>query len=461
MTARHDVPTSTDPTTTPRRSGPRKGNAMKRNIITTTAAAAALGLVLTACSGGSGDDAGSGETAGEGTGGSGELTISALNSDKDALEASIAAFQEEYPDIEVTTTWADVDQYQPTLRTQLTGGTASDVIQIWPGAGNSAAISVLQPAGLLEDLSGREWAADVPDGLRPVLERDGGLYGLAVTVSGIGAIFNDQAMEEVGAEPPTTFSEVLELCQTAQDAGKVAFAHGTQDSWVGQLVPYSMAPELVYADAPEFDSGVTEYTAPHFAGSAWTDVMAQHTQMVDAGCFNDGVGGTDYNTVLQTAAAGDALGIINGNWAVAELGNVAPEGTTFSLHPVPASDDPEATQMAAAASGTYGVNANAENKENALLFFDFLASAAGTNAFAEINAGLPGIPNDEFELDPALAPLGEYFDGGRTYPFMDQLWPNPDVQAALLDGMQGVFDGSMTTDDVLDSMDQAWEQGEA
>ncbi|WP_026877135.1 ABC transporter substrate-binding protein [Jiangella gansuensis] len=431
---------------------------MKRTHTSATVAiTAAVGLALTACGGGGDDDGG----AAEQDAGSGSLTISALNSDKEALEASIAAFEEEYPNIEVTTTWADVDQYQPTLRTQLTGGTAADVIQIWPGAGNSAAIAVLQPAGFLEDLSDREWASRVPDGLRPVLERDGGLYGLAVTVSGIGAIFNDTAMDEVGATPPTTWSEVLELCSTAQSAGKVAFALGTQDSWVGQLIPFSLAPELVYTDDPEFDSGAAEYTAPHFAGSAWSDVMAKYDEMAQAGCFNDGVGGTDYNTVLQTTAAGDALGIINGNWAVAELSNVAAEGTTFSLHPVPASDDAEATRMAAAASGTYGVNTNAENKDNALLFFDFLAGAAGTNAFAEINAGLPGIPNDEFELDPALQPLGDYFDSGRTYPFMDQLWPNPDVQTALLTGVQGVFDGSKTGDEVLEDMDAAWEQGPA
>jgi raffinose/stachyose/melibiose transport system substrate-binding protein len=435
-----------------------KGIAMKRtHTLATVATVAALGVVLTACGGG-GDDGG--ETA-EQEAGTGSLTIAALNSDKAALEASIAAFQEQYPDIEVSTTWADVEQYQPTLRTQLTGGTAADVIQIWPGAGNSAAISVLQPAGFLEDLSERDWAGNVPDGLRPVLERDGGLYGLAVTVSGIGAIFNDQAMEEVGATPPTTWSEVLELCTTAKEAGKVAFALGTQDNWVGQLIPFSLAPELVYTADPEFDSGVSEYTAPHFAGSAWNDVMAKHDEMVEAGCFNEGVGGTDYNTVLQTTASGDALGTINGNWAVAELANLAPEGATFSLHPVPASDDTEATRMAAAASGTYGVNADGENKANALLFMDFLAGAEGTNAFAEVNAGLPGIPNDEFELDPSLAPLGEYFDGGKTYPFMDQLWPNPDVQTSLLTGIQGVFDGSKTGDEVLEDMDAAWEQGEA
>ncbi|HEY0952956.1 ABC transporter substrate-binding protein [Nocardioides sp.] len=431
----------------------------KRLIAASLATAAAL-FSLAACGGsdseGGSNDSGSAETS-EPTG---TLTISALNSDKAALEASIKAFQAAYPDLDVKTTWADTDQYQPTLRTQLTGGQAADVIQIWPGAGNSAAISVLQPAGLLEDLSDRPWAADVPDGLKPVLTVDDQVYGLSVTVSGIGAIFNDQAMEKIGATAPTTWTELLDLCQTAQDKGTVAFALGTQDSWVGQLIPYALAPELVYTADPELDM-TDDYSAPHFAGSAWEDVLAEYSEMDDAGCFQDDPNGTDYNTSISMVAKGDALGLVNGNWAIAALKDAAPADATFTLNAVPASDDTEATRMAAAASGTYGVNANAENKTAALAFIDFLAGAEGTNAFAEVNAGLPGIPNDEFQLDPSLQALGDYFNGGKTYPFMDQLWPNPDVQNAHLTGIQGYFDGSQSMDDVLKGMDDAWAQGPA
>jgi raffinose/stachyose/melibiose transport system substrate-binding protein len=413
-----------------------------------------------ACGGDDSADKSSGSQSGAAAKPSGTLKISGLNSDKPALQAAIKLFQQKYPDVKVTTTWADPDQYQPTLRTQLTGGTAADFIQIWPGAGNSGAISVLQPAGLLEDLSDRPWADKIPDGLKPVLTVDDKVYGLAVTVSGIGAIFDDQTMRKVGAKPPTTWSEVLALCGTAKKKGMVAFALGQQDSWVGQLTPYSLATEKLYTSKPDFDR-TQQYTEPHFVGSPWEDVEKQYVAMKDAGCFQDDANGTDYNTSLKMVAQGKALGVIQGNWAIAELKGVASKGATFSLHPVPASDDADATRMSAGASGTYGVNKNAKNKTAALAFIDFLAGPEGTNAFAKAQNGLPGIPNDSYELDPSLKTLSEYFTAGKTYPFMDQLWPNPDVQTAHLDGLQGVFDGSKSTEDVLKDMDKAWAQGPA
>ena len=139
----------------------------------------------------------------------------------------------------------------------------------------------------------------------------------------------------------------------------------------------------------------------------------------------------------------------------------ASSDASFSLHAVPGSDDTSATRMAGAASATYAVNANAENKDAAIAFMDFLASPEGTNPFADVQAGLPAIPNDDFELDPALEEFAGYVNDGKTYPFMDQLWPNPDVQNAHLTGLQGYFDGSESMEDVLNSMDEAWAQGPA
>jgi raffinose/stachyose/melibiose transport system substrate-binding protein len=430
----------------------------RRLRVIAAAMVASLSLVVVACGG---DDSGGSSSSSSGSSSkpTGTLKISGLNSDKPALQAAIKLFQQKYPDVKITTTWADPDQYQPALRTQLTGGTAADFIQIWPGAGNSAAISVLQPAGLLEDLSDRPWASKIPEGLKPVLTVDGKVYGLAVTVSGIGAIFDDQSMKKIGAKAPTTWSEVLDLCATAKKKGMVAFALGQQDSWVGQLTPYALATQMLYSDKPDFDrSG--DYQAPHFAGSPWEGIEDNYVKMKNAGCFQDDANGTDYNTSLKMVAQGKALGVIQGNWAIAELKGVA-KNATFSLHPLPASDNADETRMSAGASGTYGVNKNAKNKTAALAFIDFLASPEGMDAFAKVQNGLPGIPNEQYQLDPSLKSLSDYFNSGKTYPFMDQLWPNPDVQTAHLDGLQGVFDGSKSPQDVLKDMDKAWAQGPA
>ena len=74
-------------------------------------------------------------------------------------------------------------------------------------------------------------------------------------------------------------------------------------------------------------------------------------EMTKAGCFQKEPNGTDYNTSVSMVAKGDALGLINGNWAISALKDAAAADASFTLNAVPASDDTGKTQMAAAASG--------------------------------------------------------------------------------------------------------------
>ncbi|MEN0071349.1 MAG: hypothetical protein AAGC63_10105, partial [Propionicimonas sp.] len=80
-------------------------------------------------------------------------------------------------------------------------------------------------------------------------------------------------------------------------------------------------------------------------------------------------------------------------------------------------------------------------------------------AFATTAGSLPALPTDAFTADPALQILVDFQNAGRTYPFMDQFWPNTKVQQAHLDGVQRVFAGSASVDDVLAAMDAAYAEG--
>ena len=78
----------------------------------------------------------------------------------------------------------------------------------------------------------------------------------------------------------------------------------------------------------------------------------------------------------------------------------------------------------------------------------------------EAAAGMPAIPNDEFETHPALTVLQEYQQEGKTDPFMDQLWPNARVQQTHFAVVQELLGGQTTVQDALAQMDDAYQQGE-
>ncbi|MFC3998944.1 ABC transporter substrate-binding protein [Nocardiopsis sediminis] len=386
------------------------------------------------------------------------LTVTAASGETIVLEAITAAFEEANPGVTVEVTTSGVDQYQTTTRTQLSSGSAPDVLFVWPGDGNPMAMQVAAEAGFLHDLSDRPWVEDIPDGIRPVTEIDGQTWIAPVTFSGIGAVYNMDAVADAGLEPPETRTELLEFCADAQDAGVPAFSLGAQTPWVTQLVNYAIAPTLVYGPDPEFPAEMAAGDAT-FADSPWRDTMEQYMEMADSGCFQDQPLGTSYEASLEAVASGDALGVIQVNDSLTALGEQSPD-TEFTMLPVPATDDPEDTRMAGAAGSSYAINADAPNIELATEFIDFLASPEGMNTYAETNNGLPAIPNDDFTADPALASLAEYQADGRTDPFMDQLWPNARVQQTHFAVVQELLSGSVDVDAALTRMDEAYAEGE-
>ena len=125
------------------------------------------------------------------------------------------------------------------------------------------------------------------------------------------------------------------------------------------------------------------------------------------------------------------------------------------MYPLPATNDAKQTRMAGAPSAAFAVNAKSKNPQ-AIKFINFLASPAAQNAFAKASGNLPAYASSTYRPDASLATFMTYLRAGKTNPFMDQLWPNPKVQAAHLKGLQGFFAGNESMADVLSAMDAAY-----
>jgi raffinose/stachyose/melibiose transport system substrate-binding protein len=359
--------------------------------------------------------------------------------------------------VKVRYTTSGADQYQQQIRTQLASGTAPDVMTVWPGNGNPGATYVLAKPGYLMDLSSQPWAAKLPAGLKSVAQYEGKTYNAVFGLNGIGAVYNEQAMQKAGLTPPKTWTELLGFCRAAAAKGTPAFALGIQDNWVTQLVLYALVATTVYSADREFDTKMQAGTAT-FAASPWTVAMAKYQEMDRTGCFQKNPLGTSYEASQELAATGKTLGLVQGNWVVSLLKGKNPSGT-FVLKALPATDDPSTFFMPAAAGAGYGVNAKAKNKELALKFITFIMSPEGMKVFNSKQGSLPAIPDAGSTVDPAFTELNTFLKDNRTVPFMDQLWPNAKVQQTMLSGLQEVFSGQSTPDKVLAAMDTNYKAG--
>jgi raffinose/stachyose/melibiose transport system substrate-binding protein len=421
---------------------------MKKSVLPLLLAAASLMALnlMAACSGGT--------NAGSDSDGK---TLTLASVDQGSVEDVIKAFETANPGVKVNFTTSGADQYQQQIRTQLSSGTAPDVMSVWPGNGNPGATYVVAKPGYLLDLSDQPWAGRYPAAVKSVAQYDGKTYNAVFGLNGIGAVYNQEAMTKAGLTPPSTYTELLTFCRNAAAKGTPAFALGLQDNWVTQIVLYALVATTVYADDKDFDKKMQAGQAT-FANSAWKTAMAKYLEMDRTGCFQKNPLGTSYEASQDLAATGKTLGIVQGNWIVALLKKKNPAGT-FTLKALPAIDDPAKVIMPAAAGAGYGVNAKAKNKALALKFITFIMSPEGMSLFNQKQGSLPSLPDSGSKVDPALAEVSTFITGNRTVPFMDQLWPNAKVQQTMLSGLQEIFSGQSTPDKVLAAMDADYKAG--
>ncbi|MEU2737392.1 extracellular solute-binding protein [Streptomyces sp. NPDC007095] len=421
---------------------------MKTRTLTPLVAATTAAALLAACSGG---------TKSGGSGGGGSKTLTLASVDQGSVEDVVKAFEKANPGVKVRYTTSGADQYQQQIRTQLSSGTAPDVMSVWPGNGNPGATYVLAKPGYLRDLSDQPWAARMPEAIKTVAQYQGKTYNAIFGQNGIGAVYNEQAMAKAGLTPPDTWTKLLAFCRAAKAKGTPAFALGIQDNWVTQLVLYAMVATTVYSPDRDFDEKMQAGQAT-FAKSPWTTALDKYLTMEKTGCFQKNPLGTNYEASQQLAATGKTLGIVQGNWVIALLKQKNPKAT-FTLKPLPATDDPAETLIPAAAGAGYGVNAKAKNPELALKFVNFVMSPQGMNLFVKKQGGLPSLPDTGFQADPSLTELSQFIQSNRTVPFMDQRWPDAKVQQAMLSGLQEIFSGQSTPQKLLKEMDTDYKAG--
>jgi raffinose/stachyose/melibiose transport system substrate-binding protein len=281
------------------------------------------------------------------------------------------------------------------------------------------------------------------------------VVAVPVTIGAIGAVWNDQALQASGLTKPTTWPQVLAFCRDAKAKGVVPFALGLKSAWVTQLAPYALTASLVYGPTRDFTQRQLDGKAT-FTDSAWKQALEKYLEMRDKGCFNDSPNGVGYDEQMRMFGQGKALGVVHVLSAVQSAIEYAPQGTTFSMTPFPASDSADGTYVPVSVGIVYGVNAKAGNPALAKKFMEFLASPEGQALYATASGSSPALASPSFKADALQQPVLAAVEAGRSTLYPDQSWPNAKVQQEHLTSIQELFNGTVDVPTVLSRMDKAF-----
>lgn len=302
-----------------------------------------------------------------------------------ALEALLAIYAEQNPSVEVinaTVTGGSGVNARAVLKTRMLGGNPPDSFQVHAGQELTGTWVVANRMEDLSDLFAEEGWFDVfPQGVLDAISYEGGVYSVPVNIHRSNVLwYNPAKIEEWGISVPSTIEEFLAVCPTIQAAGVVPLVVG--EAWTVNHLWESVALAALGADgwdalwAGELDPAGAEMVA---AWETFGKVLECTNIATDAA-------GLAWQQAIDKVVGGEAAFNIMGDWAAGYM------TTTLGLEPGVGYGYGQAfgtTGVFMWLSDSFGLPADAPNRDNTLAWLKVLGSIEGQNAFNTLKGSIP------------------------------------------------------------------------
>lgn len=416
------------------------------------ATAAISTLILAGCSSAGTSDSGDGDEGSK----SFSFTFATSNNLESPYETLANEYMEENPDVKITTNPTPNDKYGETIRTQLSAGNASDVIQTTPGSGDARGLIPLAEAGFLEPL-GDTAKELVPDGSESVFEIDGKVYGqpLDFTIGSVVASMGTAGMNGITEFPQTT-DELFDACADLEAKGKSFFAVAGAAGPNTGLLAQAISATRVYAENPDWNKDRADGKVTFADTEGWHDTLQTIIDLNDGGCFQPGVEGAGFDAITNGLAGQTSVAGFIPSGAAIEIATAAPKEADFKVQPFPAAEggDP---YVLGSSNYTMSINAKSKAKEASADFLEWLATPEAQQRYHELSGELPVSAYQDMDLsDTIYSPVVDLLEEGSYTSLPSSIWPNPSVYEAIQIGVQGLLTGQKTIDQVLADADAAW-----
>lgn len=365
------------------------------------------------------------------------------------MEKLNAAFEEKYPNVTIERNSQSFEDLGTTLRLALTDNDAPDVVQANNGRSTMGAfVEADQLLPLNEYAEAYGWYDRYGESVLTYssYSADGkefggeNLYGLAQVGEVVGIFYNKEKLAALGLEVPATWADFEKALEAAKAAGEIPMQLGNVEGWPAMHVYGPLQPEFVDVEdivALGLGNPGASWTSPENEAAA-----AKLQDWVNAGYFNEGVNGTDYDPAWQDLIAGNGVFLIGGSWLAADLGDGMGDNVGFFL--------PQTTSGTYATTGATGlpfaVTKASDAPDVAAAYIDFITNDDAMEILAE-TGNMP--VNRTAELAPESGVLGDVFrtwdlvtTEGSLLPYLD--WATPTFYDTLAAALQDLLANQVT-----------------
>jgi glucose/mannose transport system substrate-binding protein len=361
------------------------------------AAAAVMALALAACGGG-GDEP---ETEGGATGGSDEVEVFtwwAAGSEKAGLDALVAAFGEQHPDVTFingAVAGGAGSQAKDLLQSRLQAQDPPDTFQAHAGAELQDYIDAAQiepVTGLYDEFGLTD--AFPPDLVERLTASDGEIYSVPSNIHRANVVWsNPQVLEDNGIDPAATYAD---LDAWMADLDKLKAAGVTPLAVAQAWTQVHLLETVLLADlGAEGYSGLWDGSTD-WNGPEVTAALEDFEKLI--GYTNTDRDGLDWPESQQLVIDGKAAFTVMGDWAEASYAEQELElGTDYGAAPVPGTDG-----LFDFLADSFTLPVGAPHPDGSQAWLETVGSPEGQEAFNMAKGSIPA------RTDVDMSSFGEY-----------------------------------------------------
>ena len=396
-------------------------------------------LTVTGCGGSSDGDSSA-------KGGKTELELfSSKAENKDVLQQLVDKFNEAHEDVTIKIT-APADA-GTVLKTRMAKNDMPDIVMM--GGDNN--YTEVESAGMLVDLSDQDYISNIQDSYMQMVydvnkDKEEKAYGVPYATNASGVIYNVDKFKELGLEIPKTWDEFIDVLDQIKDAGEQPLLMTYKDAWTSLCPWNSMAPDL----QPDGFTDDRKEGKTTFAGTH-EEIVEKYLTLLDYA--QDDFMGLTYDDGNKAFANGDAVMIINGNWAINQYKN-ANADINVNMFALPASNDESKNYVTSGVDVLMGVCKDSANEDMAKEFVSFMMEPENAQTYIDDQFAFSAIKDVE-QNNETVAGVKEDIANGKVANFPDHYYPSGFDLSALISEMCLNYSNGM---DNQENMDQFLKQ---
>jgi raffinose/stachyose/melibiose transport system substrate-binding protein len=376
------------------------------------------------------------------------------------FESVAKAYEQANPKVTVKLEQVGDQPYKDKIRVLSASKQLPDIFFSWAGDFANKFVR----AGLAADLTSvvgpdTEWGKTFSPASLKAFETGGKNYGVPINLDAKYLAYNKAAFTKAGVNAaPTSLEELLSACDKLKSAGYTPIAFGNQYGWpaihyITQLNAYNVAPDKL---AKDYDPSTGEFT-----DAGYGKALDQFKDIVTR-CSGKDANGVSHEagqaSFLNGKAAMHYLESVEFQVLTAKGGAPASLADNWDFMRLPAPAD-AAGDKGALTGAPDGFMVNAQSK-NAALAVDFLKFMTSKENAAKLTAdigwlspvqGSATAENSFPQLEAALADISK---ANQFAIWLDTV-TNAEVANAYLSGVEGIIDGSKSTQDVMTGVQEA------